>query len=499
MKAVMPVCGAFLALSLFSCDILRASPFEVAGWTPGMGNHEFPEAITLSILFTHEADRASVEHAFSLTENGQALKGSFVWAGRQLFFQPLLALEPDKDYLLSLSVEARDDRGVSLEKNFEAPFSTRSGYSRLEVRSLVPGDEDVLPDPRGQLRISFSQPVHIDSCVNHIAISPAMGGSWTLEDQGCLALFTPAEPWTWGARYRIVISPDFLSAAAVPLEKEYLSRFTIGEDTIPPILIAAHALDGGGNRVFPLVPQAPAGPFTENARWESGYRLALDFSEPVDTGTLKARLTAEPALDLVMETAPGYADSVIFRTAEKPLHGSRFLFKVDSGIRDKGGNESLLPVIFRIHADGPYSKPPSLVGVRFPMDPGAADEKVRSFSPDNAFERLPLEGGAPPGVSAWMELYFDTAPGAAPDLFSVMDLFRVEATNSTLSFSPQSVRASGFIYPPQEGWESHVRIMVQGLLINEDAPGMVTFYIGAGLLDTLGNRNNEVFRIPLYK
>jgi hypothetical protein len=499
-KTITPVFGFFLALSLFSCDILRDGPFAVAGWTPGTGDHHVPQALTLSILFTRDADRVSVEQAFSLTENGRVLKGSFVWAGKQLFFQPAAALGPDKDYRLSLSAEAHDDRGVSLEKNFEASFSTRSGYSRPEVWSVVPGDGDVLTEPRGTLRITFSEPVRIDSCVNDIFISPAIGGAWTLEDRGCLAVFTPAEPWARGTRYGIKISPDFLSAAAVPLGKEYLSCFTLGDDTLPPVLVAAYALDGGGNRVFPLTPQDPAGPVTENARWETDYRLALDFSEPVDTGTLKARLTAEPALTMVMETEPGYAGSVVFRTAEKPAHGSRFLFKLNSGVRDAADNESVLPVIFRIRADGPYSKPPSLIGIRLPMNPGAADEQVRSFSPDDAFGGLPLLCGAGQGVSAWVELYFDTAPGAAPDLFSVMDLFRVEVTNNALSFSPRNVRDAGFTCPAaRPGWESYARIEVQGLLINEVYPGMVTFYIGAGLLDTLGNRNGGVFRIPLFK
>jgi hypothetical protein len=201
-----------------------------------------------------------------------------------------------------------------------------------------------------------------------------------------------------------------------------------------------------------------------------------------------------------METPPGYAASVLFALTEKPVWGSRFLFRLSPGVRDEEENESGGTSLFRVRADGPYSKPPLLVGIRLPMDPGAADELIRRYSPADAFEALPLIGGSGAGTNAWIELYFDTAPGAAVDLFSLMDLFRLEATNGALSFSPQDIRSSDFSCPlPLPEWAAYFRVEIQGLLINGISSGMVSFYIGAGLLDTLGNRNTGIFRLPLYK
>jgi hypothetical protein len=500
-----PVRFFSLLLVLFcSCDLLRESPFEVEGWTPGPGYHS-PGSIDVSLLFTSDPDRSSVEYGFALTEDGQVLKGSFLWAGRLLRFLPAAELEPNKNYLLSLSAGAHDARGVSLDRAFEVSFTTRPGNASPEVLAMVPPDDGVLTDPRAELYLTFSVPVNIDSCVNSISLSPAMAGAWRLENQGSLAIFTPAEPWTWGRRYRLRVSADFQSALGIVLGREYLSRFILGEDRLPPALIAAHAVDTAGNTVFALIPQEAAAPFTENGLWESAYRLRLDFSEPVDTASLKNCLTLEPVSadpvgSLVMETPPGYASSVLFALTEKPAWGSRFLFRLKSGVRDEEENESGETVLFRVCADGPYSKPPLLVGIRLPMDPGAADELVRRYTPADAFGELPLTGGSGAGTNAWIELYFDTAPGAGVDLFSLMYLFRLAATNGALSFSPRDIRSSDFshLLPPPE-WEAYYRLEIQGLLLNGISSGMVTFYVGAGLLDTLGNRNAGIFRLPLYK
>ncbi|MDR2110351.1 MAG: Ig-like domain-containing protein [Spirochaetaceae bacterium] len=503
MKGFFP---AVLLTILFSCDILRDFPFDVAEWSPGDGYHAPPE--TVSLLFTRDPDRTSVEEAFSLTEDGKALKGVFSWEGRRLVFRPAAPLEKNRDYRVVVAAEAHDDRGVSMDQKFEAPFSTRPAGDRPRILSISPPEGGRMNDLRGRVSIEFSQAVHIDSCFNAVSFYPSVGGSWTLEDQGRRAVFTPSEPWIVGTRYRISVSSGFLSVTGLALGQDYVSRFTPGDDDVPPVLIAAYALDAGGNRVFPLVPEE-SGAAPENPLWEGTCRVILDFSEPVDTVSLRSRFLPEPSLGLTMETPAGYAPSVIFRLNEKPAYQSRFLFKLNPGVRDEAGNESSGAVIFRIYVGGSSSKPPSLIGIRLPLVPGGAVEaaqKAVDFSLGDAFSGLPITAGTDQypydgsGVSTWIELYFDTAPGAELNPFSLMDLFRVDAANGAISFSPQKVETSMFTWEnPRPGWEIYRRVEIRGILINRTKSGMVTFYIGSGLEDTLGNRNPAVFRLPLLK
>jgi hypothetical protein len=103
-------------------------------------------------------------------------------------------------------------------------------------------------------------------------------------------------------------------------------------------------------------------------------------------------------------------------------------------------------------------------------------------------------------VETWVELYFDMAPGAAVNLFSLMDLFRIEATNGALKFVPRSVWASGFTWAaPHAPWAGYTRVELKGVLINYPASGLVRFIVEKGLEDSRGNQSAGAFELPLVK
>jgi hypothetical protein len=515
--------GGLLLLSpLISCDILRLSPFEVSRWSPGTGYHEDPAAVTVSASFSHDPDTSSVEYSFSLTEDGSALNGTFAWEGRTMVFKPAVPLELNRDYVFMIREEAHDKKGVSLDTKFQVPFTTRGAGKRPGVISVAPQDMGTVTEPWQEIRLEFSEPVKVTSCVNAISFSPSTGGSWRLEAEDRQAVFMPQEPWLMGTLYRIQIEPDFSNALGLTLGKEFTSYFTVGNDKIPPVLEAAYALDPEGNPVISLLPEEDGPLLRENPRWESAYRLRLDFSEPVDTADLKNRLTVEPALALTMETEAGYAPGVVFSFDRPPPYLSSFLLRLAAGVRDEAGNRSTGQVVFRMRADGPYSKPPALIGLRLPMAPGGiADDGggdpeppplppeqfygVLNFSLEDPFQDLPIIPGTgryPYTVSTdtWLELYFDIAPGADIDLLSLMNLFRVETTHSALSFFPRTIEAGNFLLPNKPpAWEEYYRIKVKGLLTNTISSGVVVFQIGSGLQDSLGNRNELAFKLPLLK
>jgi hypothetical protein len=209
---------------------------------------------------------------------------------------------------------------------------------------------------------------------------------------------------------------------------------------------------------------------------------------------------------MIMETEPGFAQSVVFRFAEIPAYESRFLIRLNKGVRDAAGNESSRSEVFHVSLGGMRSKPPALRGIRLPLAPGKngmAAQMPRAFSLEDVFADLPVTGGEFPynrAVPFWIELYFDTAPGASVDPFSVMELFRLESTNNALSFSPQGIRNEHFTWPvPRGGWESCSRLEIRGTLTNTTNSGVVSFRLGSGLQDDLGNRNEKAFRLSLLK
>jgi hypothetical protein len=342
--------------------------------------------------------------------------------------------------------------------------------------------------------------------VDFISLSPSQAGSWQLGDDERTAVFTPAEPWTAGARYRLNLSSLFPGKTGLILGEEFFSHFTVGSDTLPPVLTGAYRLDPSG-KAEELVPDIP-GTVRENVHWEGDTRLRLDFSEPVSTASLLKCLTVEPGPSLVLETPPGFAGSVVFGFSESPPYGNRFLIRLKPGVLDGGENPSAESRAFRIYADGVHSRPPDFVGIRLPVVPWGLDgsgQEGLTFSMDRPLAVLPVTGETGDiaygvGKPAWIELYFDTAEGTAPDVFSVRERFRVEATNNALSFSPLSILEEDFSLPePPPEWAGYKRLEVRGELRDTTNSGVVSFSLGSGLTDTRGNRNERAFRLPLLK
>ena len=501
-----------LMFSMFyfnSCDILRSSLFEVSSWEPGDGWHPEPEKITVSLNFSRAPDRASVERHFSLT-GGSRVRGTFLWEGEKMTFTPLLPLEKNTDYTINISAEAHDSGGLSMDTAFERSFTTRPSNERPFLLSCYPSMYAELDDERTQVRLGFSMPVALKTLYDNVSFTPSMTGVWRLEDDDASAIFTPSEPWTRNSRYEMRFSTSLTNNNGMNIGNDFLTVFTIGTDRENPRLLHARRITKGGD-ILPLdrdtrgytgAAELPA----ENSEWEKEDRLSLVFSKPVDGLTVKNCLSAEEASSLVMETPPGYETEFIFRFDSAPVYESRFVFRLKAGVKDNAGNESRDEYIYRIFADGKFSKPPALAGIRMPMAPGSdTDPQLCCFGIDSLFEIVPIADGAenyPSGesVKTWIELYFITAQGASIDQFSLMELFRVDTSNNVLSFSPRQIKTENFsAEEPQEDWENFQRIEISGYLVNSPNFGVVNFQIASGLKDSLGNKNEKAIGISLVK
>jgi len=504
MKYLGSLC--LFVICFFSCDILRSVPFEVSSWSPGEGYHSNPEDLTVSLTFSLEPDRDSIERRFSLNGNNGKIKGNFLWEGRKVIFTPLSPLEKNNDYAISLSAEARDINGLSMDFAFERGFTTRPGAQRPLLISFSPSMYEETDNLRTEVRLCFSLPVPLSTLYENVSFNPSMAGFWRLEDDGKLAVFTPSVPWTKNKRYEIRYSTSLTDNNGMNIGNDFKSVFITGSERERPELLQANRITKNGD-IIPLERDisgfsGAAEKFTENRGWEKEDKLSLVFSKPVDAVSVKNSLNVENASSVFLETVPGFTSEIIFSFETAPAYESRFIFKIKSGINDNAGNESKEEYIYRIFADGEYSKPPSLYGIRITMSPKDNTDLV-FFGADELFKNIPITDDNYPSGSAvktWIELYFDTARGASIDVFSVMELFRIETSNNVLSFSPLQIKTENFtVGEPQKGCEKFQRIEILGNLTNSINFGIVNFQIGSGLRDSFGNKNEKMTRISTIK
>jgi hypothetical protein len=495
-----------MVICFFSCDILRVSPFEVTSWSPGEGYHSSPENLVVSLNFSLEPDRDSVERRFSLNGDNGRVKGNFLWEGKKVTFVPILQLEKNNDYNLSLSAEAHDTNGLSMDTSFERDFTTRPGTERPFLISFSPSMYAQIDDLRTEVKLRFSLPVPLSALYDNVSFNPSITGCWRLEENGKLAIFTPFVSWIKNKRYEIRYSTLLTDNKGMNTGNDFKSVFITGTDKEIPFLLQANRITKDGE-VIPLKRDitgftGAAEQFTENRGWEKEDCFSLVFSKPVDAISVKNCLSVEDASSVFMGTVPGFNTAFVFYFETAPVYKSRFVFKIKSGVKDNAENESKDEYIYRIFANGEYSKPPCLLGIRLPMSPQDNTGLV-FFGTDEIFKDIPITDENYPagtGVKTWMELYFDTARGASIDIFSVMELFRVETSNNVLTFSPLKIKTKNFtISEPQAGLENFERIEIIGNLTNSIYFGIVNFQIGSGLKDSLGNKNEKLLRISTIK
>ncbi|MFA6505733.1 MAG: Ig-like domain-containing protein, partial [Treponemataceae bacterium] len=254
-SALAAFCFFFGILSLLSCDILRDTPFAVVSWSPGREYVPMGENGTLAIALTFSADaeHGSVEKEFTITEDGTEFRGSFVWAdSRTVRFAPYAPLRENREYRLTLGSEAASSSGVSMDDAFEKRFFTREAGERPRVLSVSPSDGAIVADRQTPISLVFSTQVEASSCRDYVSISPAITGSWSVDQSGTTASFVGAEVWETGKEYLIEVSADMIDQKRIRLGDAYRFRFQVGSDRTAPVLLGAYALDSGGTQTATL-------------------------------------------------------------------------------------------------------------------------------------------------------------------------------------------------------------------------------------------------------
>jgi len=493
--------------SFISCDILRFSLFEVTSWTPGNGYQSETEKIIVSLVFSNDPNKASVEKNFSLTENGNSVRGTFLWEGKKMIFSPLTPLQTNNDYVINLSADAHDSEGLSLDEAFNRTFSTRADNTRPFLVSSYPEMYSVITDVRTEIKLEFSKPIPLKSLYENVSLNPSMTGLWRLKNEGKIAIFTPAEPWSQNTRYEIKISTSLTDNNGMNIGNDFSCIFTTKIDLEIPYLVNAKRITNKNEKIllspnngYTGVAESPI----ENYEWEKDDKLELVFSKPVDSLTIKNYISVDDGPNLIIDTSAGYKTEFIIKFDNAPAYESRFTLRIKPGIKDAAGNESKEEYSFRVFANGKFSKPPTLVGIRIPMAPNSdVDKELIFYEVDSLFSDFPITDKNYPSkeaINTWIEFYFETTEGAYIDLFSLMELFRVETSNNVISFSPYQIKDKNFTtLNPHDGMENYQRIEITGNLTNSTNFGIVNFLIAAGLKDTLGNRNDKSLKISLIK
>lgn len=179
--------------------------------SPSNGATGVSVSSTISVTFTRAMNTASVEGAFSMSDNSNnPVTGTFGWDAMNtiMTFTPSTPLNEDTNYTCTVSKGATDEDGNPFTDAYPWSFTTGPAPT---IISVYPSDKAVNISVNTTISVTFSEAMNQTSILDPSAISPSV--SLTIEDiswngSGNIATLTPSSPLVSNTTYTCTISTN---------------------------------------------------------------------------------------------------------------------------------------------------------------------------------------------------------------------------------------------------------------------------------------------------
>jgi hypothetical protein len=500
--------AASLAVFTCSCSLLGGKTFKVERWTPGTGYAEPGSLTNFSFSFSAPAERVSVESALKISEDGVTLDGSFSWDGDTVTFTPLSPLKTYADYSILIGTGASGRDQMSLTHDFYEKLTTRLDHDRPKLLSSAPANLTTVSSRRAPITVTFDEPIPYASFIDNCSIDPSLSGRWTASGDLRTYSFDQQADFTNAANYLVKVSADLEDLQGNRLGQDYRWGFVAGSDTQAPLLSRVQAIAVDGSVASQIAwDDASDGVSSVTSGWEAGWRLELEFDEPIKSSQMSVScISSTPSLSLEMESAlTATSNRFRFKLKDRPAWGTEYNFTLRGGIEDSQGNKNDSLMGFRIVADGPNSMPPKLIGFWIPslIDTYSAETNWtwKEYTPGNPYATLDLDtayyvnGATVPTV---IDMYFQVATGATLNPFEIMKDITFQGENSGVYVSKQRVIANASPLLMRYGGQYACVRMEVNMKLSEIAE-IVLFKVASGFADSAGNPTAAEIRVPLIR
>ncbi len=241
----------------------------IADSVPSVQGYRLPAGDPVSVGFTAEMDRTSVEGALSVSSAGGRVRGEWEEGEKRWNFCPALPFTPDTDYFLTVRGELRALSGKRERADLRIRFTGEGDYggSGLSPAPLFSPSGGSVIAPEGTIRILFSTvPAETDPEKLFSLMPSDQPFFSSFADDGKSILISPLSRWSEGILLRITaaVSPDGEGASAV---------LHVRSDGARPVPVRAGSCPEGGSGTPDLFPWQP-GSIVETA---GGSSFALEF------------------------------------------------------------------------------------------------------------------------------------------------------------------------------------------------------------------------------
>ena len=209
-------------------------PPEVVETVPADGATEVPVGGPFTIGFSTLMDTGSVESALRLQP---AFAHELRWSGRLLEIVPTAALDPDREYEITIGERAFDVSGVALGSAVTIAFRTVA--PGLAAATLVPADGSNGIAPSSPIAVIFDRAIDPDSVTAEtVSITPDVAGSLAVVDadgedatrpaEATVLRFDPSGPLAANTTFEVVLAASVRSLDGGGLAEPLAWSFTTG-------------------------------------------------------------------------------------------------------------------------------------------------------------------------------------------------------------------------------------------------------------------------------
>ncbi|MBW1807191.1 MAG: Ig-like domain-containing protein [Deltaproteobacteria bacterium] len=228
------------------------------------------------IVFSREMDRASVEAAFVLQGDSDAVVGTFVWDEINMVFSPTTALAQGETYSIVVGTGAMSADGKQLAQEFSSSFSTAFTVGIVEV---VPEDGAAGVAADALIEVTFRgamNPTTVEDAFSLTLAQTELTGVFTWQEENKVMTFDPDLDFEVASEYTLTIATGASDADGNFLLSEFISTFTT---TAPAPTVSG-----------PVVDALPT--WTWTAKGDvTAYRYQLDAEEDGAWTELEATVT----------------------------------------------------------------------------------------------------------------------------------------------------------------------------------------------------------------
>jgi len=477
---------------ILSCGMWLLPPLEIVS---------ISTENNITIVFSSQPSEVSIKKAFSLTEEGQTVSGSFLFNNKTVIFIPLNGLRVNHEYNITISTIAEDERGNSLLRDFEYRFFTKTDTTAPQILNITPANENDLTIAPEKITITFSKPIDTVSFERALSISPSITHVLEWNTENSVVDIVPIRPLVGGTRYTITINTTLTDIYRNALLTTFRSTFLYGLDRDPPEAIVSWETPNGTSDS--LVPDIV------NQGIPSDSFFVIEFDKQVLIDAIVGFIQITPPIGFTVTPDLVSRQSARITLNQKPEWSKNYTLRLRSGITDTFGNRIEEDIFFPLVFNTEKHRPVTFVGgvlknnleyafINSTTDFSSITLDVIHFNPTN---QTPVT----------TELYYAfriSDEAASISLISAMQAISITTTNACAFIS---IRTMNFLTPADpefdaiyamlddngEGKLSIIKMTID--IENTENRGFIIFSIRNDISDNFGNTMVDSINITLNK